>query len=130
MRGRALPQFAQVVRGNACTATGGVMDKFSELKGLNKNNIPTGEEGARLAALASEYIRRKNKLIRVFLSAFSACFPAPLVFIIVGRGISLYSDYSAVFWTVTGVLGALSVAAAVVVGVNMFSFSRFLKRFN
>lgn len=104
--------------------------KYSQLKNLSKDNIPSGEEGARLAALVSEYLRRKNKLIRVFISVFSGCLLALLIFIAVGRGTSLYSDYSAVFWSVVGVLGAAAVAAAVVVGVNMFAFSRFLKRFN
>ena len=104
--------------------------KYSQLKNLCKDNIPPGEEGARLAALISEYIKRKNKLIRTFLSLFSGCLLALLIFIIVGRGTSLYTDYSAVFWSVAGVLGAMLVAAAVVVGVNMYTFSRFLKRFN
>ena len=104
--------------------------KYSQLKNLSKDNIPSGEEGARLAALVSAYIRRKNKLIRVFLSVFSGCLLVLLIFIVVGRGTSLYSGYPAVFWSVTGVLGALVVAAAAVVGVNMFTFSRFLKRFN
>ena len=104
--------------------------KYSQLKNLSKDNIPQGEEGKRLAALVSAYIKRKNKLIRVFLSLFSGCLLALLVFILIGRGTSLLSDYPAVFWSVVGVLGALLVAAAVVVGVNMFTFSRFLKRFN
>lgn len=104
--------------------------KYSQIKKLSKDNIPPGEEGARLAAQIREYIKRKNKLIRVALAVSSGCLLVLLIFVIIGRGTSLYDDYPVAFWTVTGVLGALFVAAAVAVAVNMVTFSRFLKRFN
>ena len=52
-----------------------------------------------------------------------------MLFIVIARMAELVSGYPAVFWSVVGVLGAAAAALAVAVGVNMYTFKKFLKRF-
>lgn len=101
---------------------------YKEISKLDKRSIPAGRE-AEYAGLIKKYLTHKNKLIRGCMFAFSACFVVLIFFIIIGRGSELISDYPAVFWPIAGVLGAAALALAVVVGVNMYTFKKFLKRF-
>ena len=101
---------------------------YRQISKLTRADIPAGRE-AEYAALIHKYIIRKNKLIRAFMIAFSAVFAALLIFVFIGRGAELHTDYPAVFWSVIGVLGAAALALAVCVGVNMYGFHKFLKRF-
>lgn len=101
---------------------------YKEISKLDRSSIPAGKE-AEYAELIKKYIIHKNKITKGFIMAFTFCFAAAMLFIIIGRSAGIYSDYPAVFWSVTGVMGGAAVAFAVVVGINMFRFHKFLKRF-
>ncbi len=83
-----------------------------------------------MAVRVRQYIMAKNRLIKRFTVAFSACLLALLVFIIIARGTSLYDDYAEVFWPVAGVLAAAAAACFATVVVNMVQFKKFLKKFD
>lgn len=102
---------------------------YREISRLDKNSIPAGRE-AEYAALIKKYIIHKSKLTRALSIAFSACFVALMLFIAIGRAAEILSGYPAVFWSVAGVLGAAAVALAAAVGINMYSFKKFLKKFD
>ena len=101
---------------------------YREISKLDKNSIPAGRE-AEYAALIKKYIMHMSRLTRALSIAFSACFVALMLFIVIARMAELVSGYPAVFWSVAGVLGAAAAALAVAVGVNMYAFKKFLKRF-
>ena len=101
---------------------------YREISKLDKNSIPAGRE-AEYAALIKKYIMHMSRLTRALSIAFSACFVALMLFIVIARMAELVSGYPAVFWSVAGVLGAAAAALAVAMGVNMYTFKKFLKRF-
>ena len=96
---------------------------------LDVGEIAAAGGAAEYARKVNDYIARKNKLIRALMIAFSAAFSACLLFVIVGRGAELHVSAPAAFWAVTGALGAAAAALAVAVGVNMYKFNKFLKKF-
>lgn len=102
---------------------------YKQISRLDKRSIPAGRE-AEYAEYIRRYIVHKNKQIRAFIITFSCCFVACMLFLVIGRSAELIADHPAVFWPVFGVLAAASVAFAAVVGVNMFLFQKFLKRFD
>lgn len=101
---------------------------FKEISKLNKSSIPAGKE-AEYARLIKSYIVHKNKVLRAFITAFTVCIAALLLFVAIGRASDVYTTYPAVFWAVIGVLGAACAVCAACVGVNMYQFHKFLKKF-
>ena len=101
---------------------------FKEISKLDKSSIPAGKE-AEYAQLIKSYIVHKNKVMRAFITAFTACVAALDLFIAIGRASDVHTSYPAVFWAVIGVLGAACVFCAAAVGVNMYQFQKFLKKF-
>lgn len=96
---------------------------------LNKEEISAQGGAAAYAEKVKSYIMRKNKLIRALLISFSTVFSACILFLLIGRGAGLNVSSPAAYWAVIGVLGAAALALAVAVGVNMYKFGKFLKKF-
>ena len=99
-----------------------------EILAIDKNSIPADKVMEYKMQITS-FIQRKNKSIRALMIAASAVFVVLMFFIVIARGAELIEKYPAVFWSVCGVLGAAFVVLAVLVGMNMYVFRKFLKKF-
>ena len=65
---------------------------FKEISKLDKSSIPAGKE-AEYAQLIKSYIVHKNKVMRAFITAFTACVAALVLFIAIGRASDVLGGY-------------------------------------